>query len=34
MEALFEQAVELLAEGRSFVYAAVISENGSTQRSA
>lgn len=34
MEALFKQAVELLAEGRSFVYAAVISENGSTPRSA
>ena len=34
MEALFEQAVQLLAEGRSFVYAAIISENGSTPRSA
>ena len=33
METLFEQAVQLLAEGRSFVYAAIISENGSTPRS-
>ena len=33
MEALFEQAVQLLADGRSFVYAAIISEKGSTPRS-